>query len=244
MPDEKYLIPDPPKLEPRESRPHPIRVRLDVIALIVAGIGGLFSFLQWTAAQKQADIAEHALGEARRAADEQAKDVQRARKAAERSADAAEVSVRDSESRFRDEHRPWIGPTFSISALSPAGTIAVAYRNIGKTPAFDVVVAMSVDTTVGFPRTFPAMFAQYYKVGKKTSSDVLFPNVEMMLDSNLRSLTERHIDAITRAQGTLFIHGQIDYKDSLKRPHQTLFCEFYLPSERVLTPCPYHNSAD
>jgi hypothetical protein len=128
--------------------------------------------------------------------------------------------------------------------LSPTGTIAVTYRNIGKTPAFGVVAVMSVDTTVGFPKAFQGNFAQYYKPGKRTSSDVLFPNVEMVLDSNLRSLTERQIDAITRAQATLFIHGQIDYKDSFKRPHQTLFCEFYLPLERVLTPCPYHNSAD
>jgi hypothetical protein len=182
--------------------------------------------------------------DARAASNAQKEDIREARKAAERSAVAAEVSVRDAESRFRDEQRPWIGPTFSISALSPAGMIAVAYRNTGKTPAFDVVVAMSVDTTLGFPKTFPAMFAQYYKVGKKASRDVLFPKVEMVLDSQLRSLTERQIDAIMQGQGTLFVHGQIDYKDSLKRPHQTLFCNFYLPSERVLTPCPYHNSAD
>ncbi len=79
-----------------DQRPHPIRQRLDIVAIVVALCAAGFSALQWHADEKQARVAEQTLNIAKKsldlakqASEDQAEDVQRARTAAEASARSA-----------------------------------------------------------------------------------------------------------------------------------------------------------
>jgi hypothetical protein len=96
MSDERFVLPRPPEPEKTDQRPHPIRQRLDIVAIVIALFAAAFSALQWHADDRQAraaeqtlDIAEKSLDLAKRASEDQAADVERARAAAEASARSA-----------------------------------------------------------------------------------------------------------------------------------------------------------
>jgi hypothetical protein len=91
-----YLIPGTQPPEPRQADEHPnvaqrskTAIILSICAVVVAASAALFSFLQWKAADRQADIAERAFKLAEKSSQDQAEDVRRSRKAAEESAKAA-----------------------------------------------------------------------------------------------------------------------------------------------------------
>jgi hypothetical protein len=63
MSDEKYELPRPTEPEPTDKRPHPIRIRLDIVAIGIALVAvgaalaaATFSYKQWQAAERQANI--------------------------------------------------------------------------------------------------------------------------------------------------------------------------------------------
>jgi len=89
MSDDRYLLPQPPPKPPVEEKPHPIRIRLDVLALIVAVSSVSFSGMQWWVGRIQAEAAQEQVRLAERAANEQREDAIQSRAAAHESAAAA-----------------------------------------------------------------------------------------------------------------------------------------------------------
>src|SRR5271169_1832890 len=87
MSEQYYLIP-PPRIS-WWKRVGADRI-LGVAALVVALSAAIFSGLQYRAANRQADIADQARKDAKKALDDQAEDVKKSRTAAEKSAAAAE----------------------------------------------------------------------------------------------------------------------------------------------------------
>ncbi len=174
MADERFVLPSPPKPDPTEYHPHPLRVRLDVVALAIACLAALFSYLQWRAENKQAQVAEKALDLARSTSDDQAKDVARSRKAAEdsvafakalaetalrglkiseRSARAAELSAaagRDALAVSRATSKLVLRPNIRAMGHLEATTPVVRLTNIGPVPAVYVTAELF---RIGLTRT-------------------------------------------------------------------------------------------
>jgi hypothetical protein len=83
MADEQFVIPTPPKPEKTQLATHPKERRRANLAIGVACLAAIFTL--WQACE-----AHHARTDVKKAADLQAKDVERSRKAAEDSARAAD----------------------------------------------------------------------------------------------------------------------------------------------------------
>jgi hypothetical protein len=129
---DQYRIPGTEPPEPRQLAEHASvegrakkALIIAVVSVGIAIVASFFGFLQWKAADRQADIADRALKLAKRTADDQSADIERSRKAAEESAASAQVLAqsnasmaetmkgqqRTMQAQLELQERPWIKVT-------------------------------------------------------------------------------------------------------------------------------------
>lgn len=157
MSDSDLLIPKPPAPEPRQPAEHPTVERranrafwIGVGALVVAALSALFTYLQWKAANRAVDVADHARIDANTVAATQRQDslnalhqqevdsasalavqtklADRSAEQAKRSATAAETANKLAMSAMRQAQRPWIGPDIKTPVIT--GPILIDQRGI------------------------------------------------------------------------------------------------------------------
>ena len=264
MSEQGYIIQPPPI--PWWKRLSLDRI-LGIVALLVALSAAIFSALQYRAANRQADIAEQARRDARRASDDQARDVERSRTAAEKSAAAAEKlaagmerSAKAAESSA-NAGRDALGLNKRALILSNQPNVVVFNSRlsqpltVGTAPEVNTQIAnlgkgaASKLQSYGWIYVEPKRVFQYPRKEQPSSQD-LPPggfNIQNLALKLPFALTDDSLKRINDGTLSFYVYGISEYYDNtLERSRKrTLFwCTYYDPNKTdklALIVCPEHN---
>jgi len=243
MADDQYVIPTPPKPEKTQLATHPKEQRRANIAIAVACLAAVFTL--WQACE-----AHQARVDAKKAADLQAKDVERSRKAAESSANAAnsgadaawngvtqltalvttvQAELRSSERMFQIEQQPVI----ELKGLS--------FESFAdKSPRMDFSKPTGV--TIGLINAGRPAFGCQVRLGGKFDNPTskfdypaasLFPAVFDLATGGTVSISLQVTppQTISPVSGTvrLYLFGRVDCARTLTptKPYSNSWCGFF-----------------
>ncbi len=269
MHDRQYLLPE---IKPSWRKQITWERLFTAAAFVISLLAVVFSFLQYRAADRQADIAEQARLDAKAAMDAQGKDVERARKAAEesakaaqtlaegmaKSAAAAEASANAGQKALDLNRRALIlsnAPlvTATESKLNKALSvddipeIVTELINGGKGTAYQFRATQWITVSKTRKRTF-----DYEPIPEQSITDIT-PRGDntMLITSKLNGkLSSELLNDINLKKMTLYVYGRAYYHDNtLERPikYTYYWCKFYNPlnagpDKLLLVNCPEHNS--
>jgi hypothetical protein len=200
---------------------------------------------QWRAISGQADIANKALVETRRAATAAEANALAAKDAAEatkRSVETGWLAINTSRDLFLQEHRPWIVPTGVIRLGDPPIGIMqdarlplrVELKNIGKTPAFHLEIFLTWRPAVRNKDPLTSLSQKIeYVGGEYHALPVLAPDAIHEQFVMSRQIDQRTF-AVLRAgtnfnifghgSHTLAVYGRVDYHGEQRGGYFTHFC--------------------
>ena len=201
-------------------------------------------YKEMVAARKQTDLLiEKATAQAQNTND-LARAAARSAAASEASLKVGRDSLQFSETSIALQERAWIGVD-DIRLKEPiqsgkAVKVVYSFHNPGRTPAGDVVLRSGWALNQSPQRFFEPSFEMVPVVGKS----IVLPG-EKFESGELKTFTLNAIETqkLQNSLITLYVFGNITYKDVFGKERMTKFCASYSPGENTFLKCPYHNEA-
>ena len=156
--------------------------------------------------------------------------------------------------------RPWVGiddqPQILQGAIAGrAMKVRVAFTNSGRSPAFNIYIAASLETGAPAPASAPAL-AQCAQNSFKPTGAVIFPdNSYSIIVGTRQDIDDDTAQEVIHGVKAIYLVGCVEYDDGIWwwhwTPRRTNFCRILIPdtvgSLGVLgsfADCPTGNSAD
>lgn len=259
---EPEILPNAPKL--RWWAPYLNIDRIGTfLAIAIAAVATYYSAQQYDVAVEGVKLTKQAVADAKRAGEDQAKDVERSRKAAEESASAAAELAKGMVRSARaaemsaDIGRAALGlnrramtlenmPLLQIvqvsllKPLTPGEKIVVTtkYANRGRGVAYRLSTRNWI--AYGSRRTFDYPPDE----GERSIFDAAPGPSQHQIRSELPGLSIEDIRQLNEKRQFLYVFGIAEYSDDIvdnPRKYSFHWCSMYLPGETNLGTCPEHN---
>ncbi len=141
------------------------------------------------------------------------------------------------------EQRAWVGmKEMRMKTLNGDAPIRVdvKFTNLGKTPAFDINLAMGVFVRAPGPTTWMDDRTQR----ARSNHPVIFPGLDTyeITQGEVRP-SQEDLDIIKTGKKVLYVVGEIEYRDVFRDSHITEFCGIFMPERGVFYSCNEHQRA-
>lgn len=169
-----------------------------------------------------------------------------------KSADAAKSAADTAATSLRIDQRAWVGlikvsltdGTKPVSAGKPI-YINVEFKNLGKTPAYNVVGHARATTAIASNLWDHSVNGSRYGLlqpnGDVSTTVIPFMNLD---DYQPVPLTQEAMNQLKAGNAVIYVSGWMTYEDLFRNPHWVEICYFLLRNLETFAACGDHNGDD